>query len=113
VGKGWWEKTSSINVIMRKTYSPLPPPPRPHMSTETAHATPYHLASEMCQEVPKRNPHSDNCTCQFGALVRRNGSYGVPLEYSGDRVAKALVREKIDHELYLVSFSAYNGPERG
>jgi len=45
VGKGWWEKTSSINVIMRKTYSPLPPPPRPHMSTETAPRSAYPLRS--------------------------------------------------------------------
>jgi len=57
--------------------------------------------------------HSDDCRCQFGALVRKNGSYGVPLEYSGDGVAKTLAREKIGHELYLVSFSAYNGPACG
>jgi len=49
----------------------------------------------------------------LGALVRKNGSYGMPLEYSGDGVAKTLGREKIGHELYLVSFSAYNGPECG
>ena len=77
------------------------------------HATPYHFASEMCQEGPKRNPHSDDCRCQSGALLGENGSYGVPLEYSGDGVANTLAREKIGHELYLVSFSAYNGPACG
>jgi len=70
------------------------------------HATPYHLAWGTCQEGPKRNPHSYDFRCQFGALVRKNGRYGVPLEYSGDGVAKTLAREKIGHELYLVRFSA-------
>ena len=45
--------------------------------------------------------------------MRKNGSYRVPLEYSVDGVAKTLAREKIVHELYLVSFSAYNGPACG